>query len=170
MSSHKTSRTFGRRAGRFAEARRFLTEHVEAREGPRRDPEALWNQLAVDLGRRIRRNTSTLTFGNSRRTVEKVARLVNEHREACDPTRPDSVHWLIAESYQPDGRSLLSAEEELGLSGHFGSPAVVEEMDRICRLHFEPVDAARAIANRFGRKDGDDERPLVVRADLRPDG
>jgi ATP-dependent Lhr-like helicase len=47
-------------------------------EAGRRDPEALWKQLTVDLGRRIRRNTSTLTFGNSRRTVEKLARLLNE--------------------------------------------------------------------------------------------
>ena len=47
-------------------------------EAGRRDPEALWNRLTADLGRRIRTNTSTLTFGNSRRTVEKVARLLNE--------------------------------------------------------------------------------------------
>jgi len=47
-------------------------------EAGRRDPEALWNRLTADLGRRIRSNTSTLTFGNSRRTVEKVARLLNE--------------------------------------------------------------------------------------------
>ena len=99
-----------------------------------------------------------------------TARLVNEHREACDPTLSHSVHWLIAESYGPDGRSLLTTEKELGFSGHFGSPAVVDEMDRICRLHFEPVDAARAIAERFGRKVEDEDPSSAIRADLRPTG
>ena len=95
-------------------------------------------------------------------------RLVNGHREACDPTLPDSVHWRIAESYGPDGRSWLTPKEELSLSGHFGSPKIVDEMDRICRLNSEPLDAARAIAERFGRRVEGGDRPSANRTDLRP--
>jgi len=36
-----------------------------------------WSALADDLRRIIERNRSTLVFGNSRRTVEKIARLLN---------------------------------------------------------------------------------------------
>jgi hypothetical protein len=91
-------------------------------------------------------------------------RLVNDYREACDPSLPTSVHWMIAASYGPDGRSWLTTEEELSWSGHFGSPATVDEMDRICRLNYDPLDAARAIAERYRRIDrGDEEKTSAAR-------
>jgi len=42
-------------------------------------PETLWEHLRRDFKERIRANRSTLLFANSRRTTEKVARLLNEH-------------------------------------------------------------------------------------------
>ena len=43
-----------------------------------RDRETFWNALALSLRRLIRRRSSTLIFANSRRMVERVARLLNE--------------------------------------------------------------------------------------------
>ena len=40
--------------------------------------DAVWQALAAELCRTLARNRSTLVFANSRRTVEKVARFVNE--------------------------------------------------------------------------------------------
>ena len=89
-------------------------------------------------------------------------RLIAEYREACDPSLPTSVHWMIAASYGPDGRSWLTTEEELSWSGHFGSPAIVDEMDRICRINYDPLDAARAIADRFKGADPENEEGTPV--------
>ncbi len=47
-------------------------------DGEPRDREAFWLALATDLRRRIRHSGSTLVFANSRRTVERVAHLINE--------------------------------------------------------------------------------------------
>lgn len=41
-------------------------------------PEGLWDQLSRDLRRRVRKNRSTLIFANSRRSTEKITRLLNE--------------------------------------------------------------------------------------------
>jgi ATP-dependent Lhr-like helicase len=49
-----------------------------AEPGQSRDPDSLWSDLTSRLKRTIRRNRSTLIFGNSKRTVEKVARFLNE--------------------------------------------------------------------------------------------
>lgn len=40
--------------------------------------EGFWTELAAELGRTVRGNRSTLVFANSRRMVERVARLVND--------------------------------------------------------------------------------------------
>jgi len=96
-----------------------------------------------------------------------TVRLVNDYREACDPSDSTSVHWMIAASYGSDGRTWLSPDVELSLTGHFGSPAIVDEMDRICRINYDPLDAARAIAERYGRVDqGDEEKTSVSRSCL----
>jgi len=47
--------------------------------GASRDPESLWAELTAQLKRTVRRNRSTLIFGNSKRMVEKVARFLNEN-------------------------------------------------------------------------------------------
>ncbi len=47
-------------------------------DGEPRDREAFWLALAANLRRSIRRSGSTLVFANSRRTVERVAHLVND--------------------------------------------------------------------------------------------
>jgi ATP-dependent Lhr-like helicase len=44
-----------------------------------RDPDTLWVELTAVLKRTVRSNRSTLIFGNSKRTVEKVARFLNEN-------------------------------------------------------------------------------------------
>ncbi|HOC44411.1 MAG TPA: DEAD/DEAH box helicase [Thermoanaerobaculales bacterium] len=49
-----------------------------AEPGASRDPETLWAELTAQLKRVVRRNRSTLIFGNSKRIVEKVARFLNE--------------------------------------------------------------------------------------------
>lgn len=43
-----------------------------------RDRDEFWQNLAIDLRREISRHRSTLVFANSRRMVERVARLINE--------------------------------------------------------------------------------------------
>jgi hypothetical protein len=53
------------------------------------------------------------------------------------------------ESQTLTGTSWLSPETEWGLVTHFGSPKIVDEMHRICLLHYEPWDAAHEIAKRF---------------------
>ncbi len=45
--------------------------------GALREPDALWNELAARLKRTVRGHRSTLVFANSKRTVEKVAHLLN---------------------------------------------------------------------------------------------
>ena len=47
------------------------------------DPDSYWQSLTAALRRTVRRNRSTLVFANSRRTVEKVARMLN-----ADADRP----------------------------------------------------------------------------------
>ena len=49
-----------------------------AESGASRDSESLWADLTIQLKRSVLRNRSTLIFGNSKRTVEKVARFLNE--------------------------------------------------------------------------------------------
>ncbi|MCU0303516.1 MAG: DEAD/DEAH box helicase [Thermoanaerobaculales bacterium] len=44
----------------------------------RREPDAFWTTLGAELRRTIAGNRSTLVFGNARRSVEKVARFINE--------------------------------------------------------------------------------------------
>jgi ATP-dependent Lhr-like helicase len=43
-----------------------------------REPDTLWVELTAQLKETVRSNRSTLIFGNSKRTVEKVARFLNE--------------------------------------------------------------------------------------------
>jgi ATP-dependent Lhr-like helicase len=43
-----------------------------------REPDSLWAELTAQLKKTVRSNTSTLIFGNSKRTVEKIARFLNE--------------------------------------------------------------------------------------------
>ncbi|MFZ5787341.1 MAG: DEAD/DEAH box helicase [Acidobacteriota bacterium] len=42
------------------------------------DADGVWRAVVGEIGRPLRRNRSTLVFANSRRTVEKLTRLVNE--------------------------------------------------------------------------------------------
>jgi ATP-dependent Lhr-like helicase len=46
--------------------------------GLSREPDSLWAELTAQLKHTVRSNTSTLIFGNSKRTVEKIARFLNE--------------------------------------------------------------------------------------------
>jgi len=63
-----------------ATAKRYQLEVAlpVAEPGASRDPETLWAELTAQLKRTVRRNRSTLIFGNSKRMVEKVARFLNE--------------------------------------------------------------------------------------------
>jgi len=47
-------------------------------DSDRREPDAFWAAFGRELRSVIGRNRSTLVFGNARRTVEKIARFVNE--------------------------------------------------------------------------------------------
>jgi ATP-dependent Lhr-like helicase len=49
-----------------------------AEPGLSREPDTLWAELTSRLKSTVRANRSTLIFGNSKRTVEKVARFLNE--------------------------------------------------------------------------------------------
>lgn len=46
-----------------------------------REPDSLWAELTSRLKSTVRANRSTLIFGNSKRTVEKVARFLNEDEQ-----------------------------------------------------------------------------------------
>jgi len=46
-----------------------------------REPDAVWAELTTRLKKTVRSNRSTLIFSNSKRTVEKVARFLNENEE-----------------------------------------------------------------------------------------
>ncbi len=52
-----------------------------AEPGLSREPDTLWAELTARLKRTVRSNRSTLIFGNSKRTVEKVARFLNEDEQ-----------------------------------------------------------------------------------------
>jgi ATP-dependent Lhr-like helicase len=52
-----------------------------AATGERKQPEQLWDRLVDRLKQTIGNNRSTLVFANSRRMVEKVARMINEHEQ-----------------------------------------------------------------------------------------
>jgi ATP-dependent Lhr-like helicase len=53
-----------------------------AEPGLSREPDTLWTELTSRLKSTVRSNRSTLIFGNSKRTVEKVARFLNEDEHA----------------------------------------------------------------------------------------
>lgn len=53
----------------------------EFRPDPIPDGKVFWESLALDLRRRVRGVRSTLIFTNSRRSCEKLARLINENQE-----------------------------------------------------------------------------------------
>ena len=57
---------------------RVRVRHPAGRAGPELEEESRWERLAGDFRRVIRRNRSTLLFANSRRTTEKVTRLINQ--------------------------------------------------------------------------------------------
>ena len=52
--------------------------HPTGRAGVEVDEDSLWEQLTDDFRKVILRNRSTLLFANSRRTTEKVTRLIND--------------------------------------------------------------------------------------------
>jgi ATP-dependent Lhr-like helicase len=52
-----------------------------AEPGLSREPDTLWAELTTALKQTVRSNRSTLIFGNSKRTVEKVARFLNEDED-----------------------------------------------------------------------------------------
>jgi ATP-dependent Lhr-like helicase len=51
---------------------------VEETETEQREPDAFWASFGRQLQRSITGNTSTLIFGNARRSVEKITRFINE--------------------------------------------------------------------------------------------
>jgi hypothetical protein len=75
--------------------------------------------------------------------------LVREHRECCDPKHPRSYYQKFARARATYGERAVDEDWEYMISLHYGSPEVVDEMDRICRENPDAWKAARVIRDRF---------------------
>ena len=80
-------------------------------------------------------------------------RLISEHREYCDPTKPNSLYQDIAEVQARKGQHAFSPGTEWGAHIHWGSTALVDEIDEICRAHPGPWEAANAVIEKYMRVD-----------------
>ena len=85
-------------------------------------------------------------------------RLVQEHRDACDISLPDSVYGQIMAAQAELGEHAVSADEEWSISVHFGAPELVDEIDQICRSTPDAWAAAHVISERYLQWSEEDER------------
>jgi ATP-dependent Lhr-like helicase len=127
----------------------------------RRDPDALWENLTLDLSRRIHRNTATLVFGNSRRTVEKVTRLLNE---AATEILVYSHHGALSREI----RSLVEERMKLGTLKAIVATSSLElgidvgSIDEVALLQCPPsVASAVQRLGRSGHGVGDTRRGVL---------
>lgn len=86
-------------------------------------------------------------------------RLISEHRDYCDPTKPHSLYQEIAESQAEFGSHAFSPEKEWSMHIHFGSTALVDDIDAICRAQPSAWAAANAIIEKYMKGDSTAGRP-----------
>ncbi|PWB73269.1 MAG: hypothetical protein C3F15_10030 [Holophagae bacterium] len=75
--------------------------------------------------------------------------LLQRYRRACDASDRDSIHQFIWRRMAKFGEDAIDPERELGISIHFPSASLVDEVAAICSSSHDPHAAASAIAGRF---------------------
>jgi len=98
------------------------------------------------LGAHIAGRVMTLRGGDGEALTRRLVRMF---RNDCDLSAPGGWRrriWFYATRFEPERR----VPDLLYMTAiHHGPVEMVDEMDRICLEHFDPWDAAHAIADRF---------------------
>jgi len=114
-------------------------------------------ELTAQLKRTVRRNRSTLIFGNSKRMVEKVARFLNEARSSSSPTRTTARCRARSGAWSRSGSSgslrAIVATNSLELGIDIGS------IDEVVLVQPRPPSPRPCSASAAGHKVG---RPAGV--------
>jgi len=114
---------------------------------PAWDSRLVVEEVAAEvLGAHIAGRVMTLRGGDGEALTR---RLVRKFRIDCDLSAPGGWRrriWLFASRFEPEWSSPELLYET---AIHHGPVEMVDEMDRICREHFDPWVAAHAIADRF---------------------
>lgn len=75
--------------------------------------------------------------------------LLQRYRRACDVYDPMSIHQRLWRYLTHFGEDSVDLEVQLGISIHFPSASLVDEVAAICRSSRDPHGAAEAIAGRY---------------------
>jgi hypothetical protein len=65
--------------------------------------------------------------------------------------KPNSLYQVIAKRQAEKGQHAFSSGVEWMWNTHFGSTALVDEIDEICRAHSEAWEAANVIIEKYMR-------------------
>jgi len=98
------------------------------------------------LGAHIAGMARTREGGDGRALTKK---LISEYRDACDWSSPTGVYRGVWDHQAAFGQHAVSPRVEHSISIHFGSPALVDEIDKICREYPGPWEAAHAVAREY---------------------
>lgn len=117
-----------------------------SRYGQGLDAELLEETTATVLGAHIAGRVAA----RKGRCGECITRqVVAGFRAECSPTELAPQGWLARQVWR--GRlSRIGHDKVHVILNHFGSPALVDEIERLCEQHPDPWDAAHAVARRFG--------------------
>lgn len=111
------------------------------------DHRLLVEEVAAEvLGAHIAGRVKTLRGGDG---GGFTAREVKRFREASDISNPTSIRRRVWRWAIKAGVENLNAEVVRSIAIHHGPVEMIDEMDRICREHPDPWDAAHVIAERF---------------------
>jgi len=119
---------------------------------------------AYVLGAHIAGLAKTRRRGDGAALAEK---LVSDYRSACDPMNPHSVHRWVSETHNTEAS--LSADRQMSISVHFGSPKLVDEIDQICRNNPDPWDAALVIAETYLMPDREEAEKNLITSSWLPE-
>ncbi len=78
--------------------------------------------------------------------------LIQKYRRGCNPANPDSYYSRYLAPGRRESDDFIR-ERWHSVLIHYGPLQLVDEIDKICLRKPDPIDAARAIANRFMRTD-----------------
>ena len=80
---------------------------------------------------------------------EFTRRLIQHYRNQCDSSNPQGIRSTLRRYASAFGVDNLDFEIVRSIILHYGPVEMVDEMDRICREHPDPWEAAHVIADRF---------------------
>jgi ATP-dependent Lhr-like helicase len=125
-------------------------------------PDGVWSAVAAELRAPLRRNRSTLVFANSRRTVEKLARFVNEDQGAevvysHHGSLSRQIREVVEERFKAGELKAVVATSSLELGIDVGS------VDEVALVQTPPsVTSALQRVGRAGHGVGEVSRGLFV--------